>query len=75
MLKSFFEKLDLLLVDFKLEMGINRSGQLVVADEISPDSCRLWDRNSNEPMDKDRFLRDLGRVEEAYQQVAQRLGI
>ena len=66
------------LVDFKLEFGryyTEDSVQIVLADEISPDNCRLWDLETNEPMDKDRFRKDLGRVEEAYQEVARRLGI
>ncbi len=66
------------LVDFKLEFGRlweNDDMRLVVADEISPDNCRLWDAKTNDKMDKDRFRRDLGRVEEAYQEVAKRLGI
>ncbi|SDG48425.1 phosphoribosylaminoimidazolesuccinocarboxamide synthase [Roseospirillum parvum] len=67
------------LVDFKLEFGRlyhdNGDIQLVLADEISPDNCRLWDIATNEKMDKDRFRRDMGKVEEAYQEVARRLGI
>jgi phosphoribosylaminoimidazole-succinocarboxamide synthase len=66
------------LVDFKLEFGRWYDGdevRVVLADEISPDSCRLWDMKTNEKMDKDRFRRDLGSVEEAYQEVARRLGI
>lgn len=67
------------LVDFKLEFGRlyneHDEVQVVVADEISPDNCRLWDIRTNEKMDKDRFRRDLGAVEEAYQEVARRLGV
>ena len=66
------------LVDFKLEYGRlwnNEDMRIVLADEISPDNCRLWELKTNERMDKDRFRRDLGRVEEAYQEVARRLGI
>jgi phosphoribosylaminoimidazole-succinocarboxamide synthase len=66
------------LVDFKLEFGRlfqNDEMRIVLADEISPDNCRLWDLKTNEKMDKDRFRQDLGRVEEAYQEVARRLGI
>src|SRR6202789_2551558 len=66
------------LVDFKLEFGRlweNEEMRIILADEISPDNCRLWDSKTNEKMDKDRFRRDLGKVEEAYQEVAKRLGI
>jgi phosphoribosylaminoimidazole-succinocarboxamide synthase len=66
------------LVDFKLEFGRlyeNDDMRIVLADEISPDNCRLWDLKTGEKMDKDRFRRDLGRVEEGYQEVARRLGI
>jgi phosphoribosylaminoimidazole-succinocarboxamide synthase len=66
------------LVDFKLEFGRlydKGESRIVLADEISPDNCRLWDVKTNEKLDKDRFRRDLGRVEEAYQEVARRLGI
>ncbi|AFX99299.1 phosphoribosylaminoimidazole-succinocarboxamide synthase [Candidatus Endolissoclinum faulkneri L2] len=67
------------LVDFKLEFGrwhnSNEEVQIVLADEISPDNCRLWDIKTNEKMDKDRFRRDLGGVKEAYQEVARRLGV
>jgi phosphoribosylaminoimidazole-succinocarboxamide synthase len=61
------------LVDFKLEFGVTGDGELVLADEISPDTCRLWDRETGEKLDKDRFRRDLGRVEEAYHEVRRRL--
>jgi phosphoribosylaminoimidazole-succinocarboxamide synthase len=66
------------LIDFKVEFGRlyeDDMVRIVLADEISPDSCRLWDLRTNEKMDKDRFRRDLGKVEEAYQEVARRLGI
>ena len=66
------------LIDFKIEFGRlyeDEMVRIVLADEISPDSCRLWDLRTNEKMDKDRFRRDLGKVEEAYQEVARRLGI
>jgi phosphoribosylaminoimidazole-succinocarboxamide synthase len=66
------------LVDFKLEFGRlweNDEMRIILADEISPDNCRLWDSKTNEKMDKDRFRRDLGKVEEGYQEVARRLGI
>jgi phosphoribosylaminoimidazole-succinocarboxamide synthase len=61
------------LIDFKLEFGVNHDGELVLADEISPDTCRLWDAESGEKLDKDRFRRDLGGVEEAYHEVRRRL--
>ncbi|PIR20070.1 MAG: phosphoribosylaminoimidazolesuccinocarboxamide synthase [Deltaproteobacteria bacterium CG11_big_fil_rev_8_21_14_0_20_47_16] len=70
-LKSFFDRLGIRLVDFKLEFGRDVTGQLVLGDEITPDGCRLWDKATNEKMDKDRFRRDLGGVEEAYQKVYQ----
>jgi phosphoribosylaminoimidazole-succinocarboxamide synthase len=69
---------DIKLIDFKIEFGRlyeDDMVRIVLADEISPDSCRLWDLRTNEKMDKDRFRRDLGKVEEAYQEVARRLGI
>ncbi|MHC8509005.1 MAG: phosphoribosylaminoimidazolesuccinocarboxamide synthase [Rhodospirillales bacterium] len=77
-LSGLFLGVDLKLVDFKIEFGRLWEGEhmrIVLADEISPDSCRLWDMKTNEKMDKDRFRRDLGNVEEAYQEVARRLGI
>jgi phosphoribosylaminoimidazole-succinocarboxamide synthase len=77
-LMGLFLGIGLKLVDFKLEFGRlydNDEMRLVLADEISPDNCRLWDVKTNEKMDKDRFRQDLGRVEEAYQEVARRLGI
>ena len=77
-LSGLFLGIGLRLVDFKLEFGRlweNDDMRIVVADEISPDSCRLWDIKTNEKLDKDRFRQDLGKVEEAYQEVARRLGI
>ena len=77
-MSGLFLGIGIRLVDFKLEFGRWYNGdevRVVLADEISPDSCRLWDLKTNEKMDKDRFRRDLGKVEEAYQEVARRLGI
>ena len=76
-LQDFFAKCNITLVDFKLEFGIDAEQNLLLADEISPDTCRLWDRNQSDPqsrvMDKDRFRKDLGRIESAYQEVRQRV--
>jgi phosphoribosylaminoimidazole-succinocarboxamide synthase len=72
-LKDFFSKAGLDLVDFKIEFGRDGFGNLKLGDEITPDSCRLWDLKTGEKMDKDRFRRDLGRVEETYQEVCERL--
>ena len=75
---GLFMGIGIRLVDFKIEFGRlyeDEMVRIVLADEISPDSCRLWDLRTNEKMDKDRFRRDLGKVEEAYQEVARRLGI
>jgi phosphoribosylaminoimidazole-succinocarboxamide synthase len=78
-LSGLFLGIGIRLIDFKLEFGRlqheNGDIQIVLADEISPDNCRLWDLKTNEKMDKDRFRRDLGDVEQAYQEVARRLGI
>lgn len=73
-LKKYFLQADLKLIDFKIEFG-RYHGQIILADETSPDTCRLWDVHTNEKLDKDRFRRDLGNVEEAYQEVFQRLGL
>lgn len=73
-LKSFFLSIGIELVDFKIEFG-RYHGQIILADEISPDTCRLWDVNTHDKLDKDRFRRDLGGVEEAYQEVMRRLGL
>ena len=74
-MKQYFDTLNVILVDFKLEFGKTADGKIVLADEISPDTCRLWDKDTNEKLDKDRFRRDLGNVEDAYQEVFRRLGI
>ncbi len=71
-LKGFFLERGLKLIDFKIEFGLF-DGEVILADEISPDTCRLWDVETNEKMDKDRFRRDLGNVEETYQQVFARV--
>ena len=72
-LKAFWSECGVTLVDFKLEFGKTVDGQIVLADEISPDTCRLWDSKTNEKLDKDRFRRDLGGVEDAYAEVMKRL--
>jgi len=76
-LQVFFDKCSLTLVDFKVEIGANVTGKLLLADEISPDTCRLWDQNIADPsdriMDKDRFRQDLGKITEAYQEVTKRV--
>ena len=71
---EYFKKADIELVDFKIEMG-RYHGRIILADEISPDTCRLWDIHTHEKLDKDRFRRDLGGVKEAYDEVMSRLGI
>ena len=70
---AYFKKLNIDLVDFKIEFGRTPEGKIILADEISPDTCRLWDCDTHEKLDKDRFRRDLGGVEEAYQEVMRRL--
>ena len=72
-MKAYFDKLNVILVDFKLEFGKTSDGSIILADEISPDTCRLWDKDTKENLDKDRFRRDMGGVEEAYQEVMRRL--
>ena len=71
---NYFAGIGIELIDFKIEFG-RYKGQIILADEISPDTCRLWDINTHEKLDKDRFRRDLGNVEDAYQEVFKRLGI
>ncbi|MBN1586322.1 MAG: phosphoribosylaminoimidazolesuccinocarboxamide synthase [Candidatus Omnitrophica bacterium] len=70
---EFFAAAGLELVDYKLEFGKDKSGKIYLGDEISPDTCRLWDMKTGEKLDKDRFRRDLGKVEEAYQEVLKRV--
>ena len=72
-LKAFFDKMNITLVDFKLEFGRLPSGEIILADEISPDTCRFWDKTTGEKLDKDRFRRDLGNVEGAYQEMLKRV--
>ena len=72
-LKSYFLKLGVKLIDFKLEFGKLPDGTIVLADEISPDTCRFWDVNTNEKLDKDRFRRDMGGVEDAYREIFKRV--
>ena len=71
-LQPFFRDRQMILVDFKLEFGLH-NGQLILADEISPDTCRFWDQTTKESMDKDRFRKDLGKIEEAYREVLKRV--
>ncbi len=72
---GFFKKLNIDLIDFKIEFGKTADGTIILADEISPDTCRFWDSTTHEKLDKDRFRRDMGGVEEAYQEIMKRLGI
>lgn len=73
-MQKYFASLGIELIDFKIEFG-RYHGQIILADEVSPDTCRLWDKETHEKLDKDRFRRDLGNVEDAYQEVFKRLGI
>ena len=72
-LKAFWLECGVILVDFKLEFGRTADGEIILADEISPDTCRLWDAKTHEKLDKDRFRRDLGGVEDAYKEIMKRL--
>ena len=72
-LKEFFLNANLKLVDFKIEYGRTHDGEVILADEISPDTCRLWDKETNTKLDKDRFRRNLGSVIEGYQEVLERI--
>ena len=71
----YFYSIGIELIDFKIEFGRLEDGTIILADEISPDTCRLWDKETREKLDKDRFRRDLGNVEDAYAEVFKRLGI
>ncbi len=73
-LKAYFEECGIELIDFKIEFG-RANGEIILADEISPDTCRLWDIKTREKLDKDRFRRDLGQIEDAYKEVFTRLGL
>lgn len=72
-LVDYLKTKDITLVDFKLEYGRDKNGKIILADEISPDNCRFWDSNTGEKLDKDRFRRDLGNVEDAYKEILKRL--
>ena len=72
-LKKYFASINVKLVDFKLEFGRLKDGKIVLADEISPDTCRFWDADTNEKLDKDRFRRDMGKVEDAYNEMMKRV--
>ena len=74
-LKDFFLDKGLKLIDFKIEFGKTSDGEIILADEISPDTCRFWDINTHEKLDKDRFRRDMGGVEEAYAEMMKRIGL
>ena len=73
-LKKIWIERGIILVDFKIEFGREKGGAVILADEISPDTCRLWDSETKKKLDKDRFRRDLGGVEEAYKEIMERLG-
>ncbi len=72
-LKAFFKNVNIDLIDFKIEFGRLPDGTIVLADEISPDTCRIWDSTTHEKLDKDRFRRDLGNVEDAYEEMMRRI--
>lgn len=74
-MKEYFKHLNVILVDFKLEFGKTSDGKIILADEISPDTCRFWDADTKEKLDKDRFRRDMGGVEEAYAEMMKRIGL
>ncbi len=72
---EFFKGVGVDLIDFKIEFGKTSDGEIILADEISPDTCRFWDVNTHEKLDKDRFRRDMGGVEEAYEEMMKRIGL
>lgn len=72
---DYFDTVNVDLIDFKLEFGKTSDGEIILADEISPDTCRFWDKDTKEKLDKDRFRRDMGGVEEAYAEMMKRLGL
>ncbi len=72
---AFFKSVNVDLIDFKIEFGKTADGQIILADEISPDTCRFWDVNTHEKLDKDRFRRDMGGVEDAYAEMMRRIGL
>jgi len=74
-MQAYFSSLGIDLIDFKIEFGRLADGTIILADEVSPDTCRLWDQGTHEKLDKDRFRRDMGHVEDAYNEVFRRLGI
>ncbi|WP_297435570.1 phosphoribosylaminoimidazolesuccinocarboxamide synthase [uncultured Clostridium sp.] len=73
LLKAFFKKQNINLIDFKIEFGRTKTGEVVLADEISPDTCRFWDATTGEKLDKDRFRRDMGNVKDAYVEILNRI--
>lgn len=75
LLIKMFDEIGINLIDFKIEFGRNCEGEIILADEITPDTCRLWDKKTGAKLDKDRFRRDMGNVEEAYIEIAERLGV
>ena len=72
-LTPFFDERGVILVDFKIEVGRDEGGRLMLADEVSPDTCRFWDKETGEKLDKDRFRRDMGGVEDAYAEMLRRV--
>ena len=73
LLTALFARINIKLIDFKIEFGKTQTGEIVLADELSPDTCRLWDATTGEKLDHDRFRRDLGQVREAYEEILKRL--